>query len=46
MFSDLTWKKKILLQEIIRWGGGGGGGAAGAPLTPFLYRPEKYDSYK
>ena len=42
MFSDLTWKKKILLQEIIRWGGG----AAGAPLTPFLYRPEKYDSYK
>ena len=41
MFSDLTWKKKILLQEIIRWGG-----AAGAPLTPFLYRPEKYDSYK
>lgn len=35
MFSDLTWKKNILLQEMVGWGGG----EAGAPPAPLSLRP-------
>ena len=35
MFSDFTWKKNILLQEMVRGAEGGW-----RPLPPFSYGPE------
>ena len=36
MFSDFTWKKNILLQEMV---GGGGEGTGAPPAHPFSLRP-------
>ena len=40
MFYGFTWKKQILLQEMVAKGEGGGVGMGSGTSPPFLYDPE------